>query len=86
VLSDDEAKMGKLRDPVPLFVGNLIAWLLNLVGSVAVLLLYLVGNVDVLLLYPTGVITLCIHANLDQSRRKLVQHETGITDVAVAKM
>ncbi|GAX72952.1 hypothetical protein CEUSTIGMA_g407.t1 [Chlamydomonas eustigma] len=32
VLSDDEAKMGKLRDPAPLPVGNLIAWLLNLVG------------------------------------------------------
>ena len=33
VLSDDEAKMGKLRDPAPRFVGNIIAWLLNLVSG-----------------------------------------------------
>ena len=32
VMSDDEAKMGKLRDPAPTFVGNLIAWILNLIG------------------------------------------------------
>eukprot|EP00955_Chlamydomonas_euryale_P109498 365940-Chlamydomonas_euryale.AAC.4 len=31
VVSDDEAKMGALRDPAPRWVGNVIAWLLNLV-------------------------------------------------------
>eukprot|EP00798_Chlamydomonas_sp_ICE-L_P018033 gene18033-24446_t len=32
VISDDEAKLGKFRDPAPLWVGNIIAWLLDLVG------------------------------------------------------
>lgn len=32
VNSDDEAKLGKFRDPAPVWVGNIIAWLLNLVG------------------------------------------------------
>lgn len=32
VISDDEAKMGRLRDPAPLFIGNIIAWVINLIG------------------------------------------------------
>lgn len=32
VISDDEAKLGQYRDPAPRWIGNFIAWLLNLVG------------------------------------------------------
>jgi 7-hydroxymethyl chlorophyll a reductase len=32
VISDDQAKLGTFQDPAPLWVGNAIAWLLNLVG------------------------------------------------------
>eukprot|EP00877_Chromochloris_zofingiensis_P003840 jgi/Chrzof1/13457/UNPLg00540.t1 len=32
VLSDDEAKLGQFRDPAPYWLGNIIAWILNLVG------------------------------------------------------
>ncbi len=32
IISDDEAKLGKLRDPAPLWLGNIIAWILNLIG------------------------------------------------------
>eukprot|EP00879_Flechtneria_rotunda_P014646 GHRR01015305.1.p1 GENE.GHRR01015305.1~~GHRR01015305.1.p1 ORF type:complete len:238 (+),score=88.27 GHRR01015305.1:614-1327(+) len=32
VVSDDEAKLGKLQDPAPRWLGNFLAWLLNLVG------------------------------------------------------
>lgn len=32
ILSDDEAKLGNLRDPAPRLVGNIIAWLVNLIG------------------------------------------------------
>ena len=32
VISDDQAKLGDFQDPAPRWVGNLIAWLLNLVG------------------------------------------------------
>jgi hypothetical protein len=31
VLSDDQAKMGKFRDPAPRWLGNILAWFLNLV-------------------------------------------------------
>jgi hypothetical protein len=32
VISDDQAKLGTFQDPAPLWLGNVIAWLLNLVG------------------------------------------------------
>jgi 7-hydroxymethyl chlorophyll a reductase len=32
VISDDEAKMGQFRDPAPRWLGNLLAWLLELIG------------------------------------------------------
>lgn len=32
VISDDEAKLGKLRDPAPLWLGKVLAWFLNLIG------------------------------------------------------
>ncbi|MEW5312039.1 MAG: hypothetical protein WDW38_003702 [Sanguina aurantia] len=32
VISDDEAKLGKLRDPAPLWLGNILAWFLNPIG------------------------------------------------------
>ena len=32
VASDDEAKLGQLRDPAPRWLGNVLAWLLNLIG------------------------------------------------------
>ncbi|KAG1671060.1 hypothetical protein FOA52_000731 [Chlamydomonas sp. UWO 241] len=32
VISDDVAKMGALRDPAPRWLGNAIAWVLNLIG------------------------------------------------------
>lgn len=32
VISDDEAKLGTFRDPAPRWVGNIIAWILDLVG------------------------------------------------------
>lgn len=32
VISDDQAKLGTFQDPAPRWVGNIIAWLLNLVG------------------------------------------------------
>lgn len=32
VASDDEAKLGKLQDPAPRWLGNVLAWLLNLIG------------------------------------------------------
>ncbi|GIL74361.1 hypothetical protein Vretifemale_4277 [Volvox reticuliferus] len=32
VASDDEAKLGQLRDPAPRWLGNFLAWLLNLIG------------------------------------------------------
>ncbi|EFJ46266.1 hypothetical protein VOLCADRAFT_93375 [Volvox carteri f. nagariensis] len=32
VASDDQAKLGELRDPAPRWLGNLLAWLLNLIG------------------------------------------------------
>lgn len=35
VLSDDQAKLGQLSGPAPRWLGNLLAWLLNLIGCVA---------------------------------------------------
>ncbi|GLC35133.1 hypothetical protein PLESTB_000557800 [Pleodorina starrii] len=32
VASDDEAKLGQLRDPAPRWLGNVLAWILNLIG------------------------------------------------------
>jgi hypothetical protein len=32
VISDDQAKLGTFQDPAPRWVGNIIAWILNLVG------------------------------------------------------
>ncbi|KAG2432268.1 hypothetical protein HXX76_009186 [Chlamydomonas incerta] len=32
VASDDEAKLGQLRDPAPRWLGNILAWLLTLIG------------------------------------------------------
>ena len=32
VISDDEAKLGQFRDPVPLWLGRVLAWFLNLIG------------------------------------------------------
>ena len=32
VISDDEAKLGTFQDPAPRWLGNIIAWILNLVG------------------------------------------------------
>ncbi|PNH06770.1 7-hydroxymethyl chlorophyll a reductase, chloroplastic [Tetrabaena socialis] len=32
VASDDEAKLGQLRDPAPRWLGNILAWVLNLIG------------------------------------------------------
>eukprot|EP00775_Hariotina_reticulata_P002974 gene2974-3258_t len=32
VISDDQAKLGKFQDPAPRWLGNFLAWLLNLVG------------------------------------------------------
>lgn len=32
VISDDEAKLGNLRDPAPLWLGKVLAWFLNLIG------------------------------------------------------
>lgn len=32
VISDDEAKLGKLRDPAPMWLGKVLAWFLNLIG------------------------------------------------------
>jgi 7-hydroxymethyl chlorophyll a reductase len=32
VEADDEAKLGRFRDPAPLWLGRLLAWVLNLVG------------------------------------------------------
>jgi 7-hydroxymethyl chlorophyll a reductase len=32
VISDDEAKLGKLQDPAPLWLGKVLAWFLNLIG------------------------------------------------------
>ncbi len=32
VLSDDQAKLGKFQDPAPRWLGNVLAWLLNLLG------------------------------------------------------
>jgi hypothetical protein len=33
VASDDEAKLGQLRDPAPRWLGNVLAWLLTLIGA-----------------------------------------------------
>jgi hypothetical protein len=32
VISDDQAKLGTFQEPAPRWVGNIIAWILNLVG------------------------------------------------------
>jgi 7-hydroxymethyl chlorophyll a reductase len=36
VISDDEAKMGNAPEPAPLFVGNMIAWILNVLGRLGI--------------------------------------------------